>query len=100
MGGGAAPLTMYIIQEQTTFAEAARLQVLYELIGDGINTGNSTGTFDYSADGNNADISVVDSSFGAGNFSLLFIVADAGTYTATAEADPDSVQTGVFTELQ
>ncbi len=72
----------------------------YELTGDGINSGNSTGTFEYAAVGNSAAISVQDSVFGEGTFSLAFTDVNTGTYSATIVADPASSQSGVFTEVE
>lgn len=72
----------------------------YEITGDGVNTGNSSGTFEYAAVGNSAAITVQDSGFGEGTFSLAFTGVGTGTYSATIVADPDSSQSGVFTEVE
>lgn len=84
----------------TTTITVSETDDTYEITGDGVNNLDSNGTFEYVAVGNSAAISVQDSVFGEGTFSLAFTGAGTGTYSATIVSDPDSSQSGVFTEVE
>ena len=73
-------------------------QNIYTVKGDGINVVDSAGTYTYSASGSNGSVSIVDSVVGNGAFSLTFTSATSGTFVATAASDPNSSQSGSFTE--
>ena len=73
-------------------------QNIYTVKGDGVNVADSAGTYTYSASGSNGTVSVVDSLIGNGAFSLTFASTTSGTFVATAASDPNSSQSGSFTE--
>jgi hypothetical protein len=68
----------------------------YKVLGDGINTINTKGTFSYSANNNKAIITFDDSVLGKGNFYFTFTSKTTGTYTADAEQYPLANQAGSF----
>lgn len=72
---------------------------LYTVIGDGVNVSNSAGSYTYSAEKSLGNVSIIDSAISNGNFILNFSSETEGSYEATAQIDPDSIQTGTFIEL-
>jgi hypothetical protein len=71
----------------------------YKVLGDGVNSFNSSGSYTYTTSGSQGNAAMVDSSISNGNFILTFTSSTTGTYQATAEFDPNSNQTGSFLEL-
>lgn len=68
----------------------------YKVLGDGINTINTNGTFTYSASKNKATITFDDSVLGKGNYSFTFTSKTTGNYTADLEQSGLAKQTGLF----
>ena len=68
----------------------------YKVLGDGISTINTKGTFSYGANNNKATITFDDSVLGKGNFYFTFTSKTTGTYTADAEQYPLANQAGSF----
>ena len=66
-------------------------QNTYTVEGDDVNVVDSEGTYTYSTNGSTGVAAIVDSIIGNGAFSLTFT-------SSTAESDPNSMQTGTFTE--
>jgi hypothetical protein len=71
----------------------------YKVLGDGVNSFNSSGSYTYTTSGSQGNAAMVDSSISNGNFILTFTSSTTGTYQATAEFDLNSNQTGSFIEL-
>lgn len=71
----------------------------YKVLGDGINTINTKGTFSYSADDNKATIAFDDSVLGKGNYNFTFTTKTKGTYTAGSEQNTTAKQSGSFEVL-
>ena len=71
----------------------------YDLTGDGVNVGDSAGTYKYAATGDLGVVSVVDSTFGASVISLTFTSATSGTFLMGISSDLASNQAGTFTQL-
>lgn len=68
----------------------------YVIDGDDTNIADSTGTFDYSASGSTAVLALEDSGAGGVSFELEFDSDTAGSFTGSAESDPDAEQAGSF----
>ena len=68
----------------------------YKVLGDGINTINSRGTFSYNVNNNKATIVFDDSVLGEGHYNFTFTTKTSGTYTANTEQNPIAKQTGTF----
>jgi hypothetical protein len=71
----------------------------YKVLGDGVNTFNSSGSYTYTTNGNQGNAAIVDNAISNGNFILTFTSSTTGTYQATAEFDANSNQTGSFIVL-
>jgi hypothetical protein len=71
----------------------------YKVLGDGMNTINTSGTFSYSANNNKATIIFNDSVLGKGNYHFTFISETKGTYTAGSEQSSLAKQSGSFEVL-
>jgi hypothetical protein len=71
----------------------------YKVLGDGVNTFNSSGSYTYTTIGSQGNAAIVDNAISNGNFILTFTSSTAGTYQATAEFDANSNQTGSFIVL-
>jgi len=73
-------------------------QNIYTVTGDGVNVADSAGSYTYSASGSTGVVAIVDSLLGNGVVSFTFTSATGGTFVATATSDPNSRQSGSFTE--
>ena len=73
-------------------------QNIYTVQGDGVNVADSSGTFTYTATGNQGLTAIVDSVLGSGAFAFTFNTATSGSFQVTAASDPNSKQSGTFTE--
>jgi hypothetical protein len=71
----------------------------YKVLGDGVNTFNSSGSYTYTTSGSQGNAAIVDNAISNGNFILTFTSSTTGTYQATAEFDANSNQTGSFIVL-
>jgi hypothetical protein len=71
----------------------------YKVLGDGVNTFNSSGSYTYTTNGSQGNAAIVDNAISNGNFILTFTSSTTGTYQATAEFDANSNQTGSFIVL-
>jgi len=71
---------------------------LYTVQGDGVNVAVSSGTYTYTATGNQGLTAIVDSVLGSGAFAFTFNTATSGSFQVTAASDPNSKQSGTFTE--
>jgi hypothetical protein len=71
----------------------------YKVLGDGVNTFNSSGSYTYTTIGSQSNAAIVDSAISNGNFTLTFISSTTGTFQATAELAANSNQTGSFIVL-
>ncbi|WP_293761671.1 hypothetical protein [uncultured Paraglaciecola sp.] len=71
----------------------------YKVLGDGVNTFNSSGSYTYTTIGSQGNAAIVDSAISNGNFTLTFISSTTGTFQATAELAANSNQTGSFIVL-
>jgi hypothetical protein len=71
----------------------------YKVLGDGVNSFNSSGAYTYTANGSQGNVAVVDSAILNGSFILTYTSSTTGTYQALAEFDPDANQTASFIEL-
>jgi hypothetical protein len=71
----------------------------YKVLGDGVNTFNSSGSYTYTTNGSQGNAAIVDNAISNGNFILTFTSSTTGTYRATAEFDANSNQTGSFIVL-
>jgi hypothetical protein len=71
----------------------------YKVLGDGVNTFNSSGSYTYTTNGSQGNAAIVDNAISNGNFILTFTSLTTGTYQATAEFDANSNQTGSFIVL-
>jgi hypothetical protein len=71
----------------------------YKVLGDGVNSINSSGSYTYTASGSQGNAAIVNSSISNGNFILTFTSSNTGTFQATVQSDPNSNQTGSFIEL-
>jgi hypothetical protein len=69
----------------------------YAILGDGVNTANSNGTYTYTQVGDVGTATFIDSVIGAGNFAFTYTSASAGTYSVNATAG--GAQAGTFVEL-
>ncbi|MFT5840355.1 MAG: hypothetical protein ACI9UT_002866 [Flavobacteriales bacterium] len=68
----------------------------YKVIGDGIHTINSKGTFSYNASNKKATLAFDDSILGKGNYHFTFTSKTTGTYMADSEQNSKAKQTGSF----
>ncbi len=73
-------------------------QNIYTVQGDGVNVADSAGTYTYTATGNQGLTAIVDSVLGSGAFAFTFNTATSGSFQVTAASDPNSKQSGTFTE--
>ena len=73
-------------------------QPAYTSQGDGVNFGDSNGTYIYSASGDSGTVKVKDSMLSKVAYSLTYNTASSGTYVATAATDVNSTYSGKFTE--
>lgn len=71
----------------------------YKVLGDGVHTFNSSGSYTYTTSGSQGNAAIVDSAISRGNFTLTFTSSTTGTYRATAEFSSNSIQTGSFVVL-
>ena len=71
----------------------------YKVLGDGVNSFNSSGSYTYSTSGSEGNAAMVDSYISNGNFILTFTSPTTGIYQASTEFDPNSSQAGSFVEL-
>lgn len=71
----------------------------YKVLGDGVNSVNSSGSYTYTASGSQGSVNIVDTAISTSNFILTYTSPTTGTYHATSEFDPNSNQTGSFLEL-
>ena len=71
----------------------------YKVLGDGVNSFNSSGSYTYTTSGSEGNAAMVDSYISNGNFILTFTSPTTGIYQATTEFDPKSSQAGSFVEL-
>lgn len=71
----------------------------YKVLGDGVNTINTKGTFSYTANNNKATIAFDDSVLGKGNYYLTFTSKTTGTYTADTQQSTLAKATGSFEVL-
>lgn len=69
----------------------------YAIMGDGVNTANSNGTYTYTAVGAVGTANITDNLLGNGNFAFTYTSASAGTYSANATVG--GTQAGTFVEL-
>ena len=68
----------------------------YAILGDGVNVGNSVGTYNYLAVGAVGTAAFVDSVIGSGNFAFTYTSATTGTYSANGAVG--GIQAGTFVE--
>jgi hypothetical protein len=68
----------------------------YKVLGDGINTINSKGTFSYSANNKKATLAFDDSILGKGIYHFTFTSNTTGTYMAGSQQSSKTKQTGSF----
>jgi hypothetical protein len=68
----------------------------YKVLGDGINTINSKGTFSYSANNKKATLAFDDSILGKGIYHFTFTSNTTGTYMAGSQQSSITKQTGSF----
>lgn len=71
----------------------------YQVIGDGQFTTHSSGTYEYTPNGNNAAIFFEDTEIGPGLFALTFDSETSGHFRSTVKAAPDHSQAGSFSQL-
>lgn len=82
-------------QTTVTFS---RTNNTYTVMGDGVNVGDSTGTYSYESFANRGRVTFNDSAAGEGLYELIYLTNSSGDFVATLSSDTAARQTGSFTE--